>query len=105
MEEEEVIVKTLYQGCTVEAAIAIGQEKVTSQDIWDLPERHDLNTGKGHYLIPTMHPDGQGGIRTALYAGSAWALGTRRSDRPLDNEFHESLDICEQYRFAIKLLI
>lgn len=72
MEKEDPILHNLFQGCTQEAAIVVGAEEVDFQAIWDMPARHDLNKGKGNYIVPIMYPDGNGGITTAIYGGAAF---------------------------------
>lgn len=75
MEKENLILQNLFQGLTQEAAIVLGAERVSFQDVWDMPDRHDLNRSKGHYLIPVMSSDGSGGITTHLYSGAAFGDG------------------------------
>lgn len=97
------IISTLEKGLIRDPAIVIGTEGMMLNDLWDMPDRHDLNSGKGNYIILCRNDftgivSGHGGAASGIYGmigrwtlvnGAHWLSAQKKDTGPVCEELYD----------------
>lgn len=97
IEEYDSIILTLEKGLIRDPAIIVGSKGRKFDDLWEMPDRHDLNSGKGHYLIVCRNvltgiAAGYGGAAFGIYGmigrwtlvnGNHWLAAQKKDTGPV----------------------